>query len=328
MPARRREVAVPQDLGVVVGVDVDEARGEDEAVEVDDLVAGVRGERAGCGDRDDAVADRPRRRPGGRGRRCRRRRLRHGEGGPRCGRLANDHSLTLRWYRPDEPPGGTQRGPTVARSARALRRRAVGRAVGHRAVRRRVAVDRGGRRPRAAGRAGRRGCRRRRRPSGVRRGTLAVHAAGRAGRGAATDRRSPRRADRRHRHPHHHRDGVRHQPGAPGPDRHGGPGVPLLRRPARLLRAGAPDRHRRPVRTGRQRPRRRGGGDRPVERAGHARGVEARAGARRRLHRRLEAAARGAAQQPRPRRGVGGGGSAAGRRQRPPRRSGTRASTS
>ena len=41
VPARRREVAVPEDLRVVVGVDVDEAGREHEAVEVDHLGAGV-----------------------------------------------------------------------------------------------------------------------------------------------------------------------------------------------------------------------------------------------------------------------------------------------
>jgi hypothetical protein len=59
VPARRREVAVPQDLGVVVRVDVDEPGGEDEAVEVDDLrdVGVGRGARgAGRVDRGDAVA--------------------------------------------------------------------------------------------------------------------------------------------------------------------------------------------------------------------------------------------------------------------------------
>ena len=38
VPARGREVAVPEDLGVVVRVDVDEAGRQHQAVEVDDLV--------------------------------------------------------------------------------------------------------------------------------------------------------------------------------------------------------------------------------------------------------------------------------------------------
>ena len=117
------------------------------------------------------------------------------------------------------------------------------------------------------------------------------------------------------------RDGLRHQPGAPGPDRHGRPGVRLLRRPARHLRARAHGRHRRPRRPRRAGPGRRGGRHRPVERAGHAGGVEDGAGARRRLHRRAQAAARGAAQRVRPRRGAGRGRACPdGVRERRPRR--------
>ncbi len=56
VPARRGEVAVPQDLGVVVRVDVEEAGCEHEAVEVDHLGPGVGDEVAGSADGRDAVA--------------------------------------------------------------------------------------------------------------------------------------------------------------------------------------------------------------------------------------------------------------------------------
>ena len=58
VPARRREVAVPEDLGVVVGVDVDEAGRQHQPVEVDHLGARRRRQLAGrrdarrCGRRD------------------------------------------------------------------------------------------------------------------------------------------------------------------------------------------------------------------------------------------------------------------------------------
>jgi hypothetical protein len=50
VPARRREIRVPQHLSVVVGVGVDEARCEMEAVEVDDLVRVRRSRRGHRGD--------------------------------------------------------------------------------------------------------------------------------------------------------------------------------------------------------------------------------------------------------------------------------------
>ena len=56
VPARRREVAVPEDLRVVVGVDVDEPGRQHQPVEVDHLGAGVRRELARCTDGGDAVA--------------------------------------------------------------------------------------------------------------------------------------------------------------------------------------------------------------------------------------------------------------------------------
>nr|WP_262402566.1 hypothetical protein [Actinomadura sp. CNU-125] len=55
VPAGRGEVAVPEDLRVVVGVDVDEAGRERQAVQVDDLGARARRQLAGCADGGDAV---------------------------------------------------------------------------------------------------------------------------------------------------------------------------------------------------------------------------------------------------------------------------------
>src|SRR5262249_62405907 len=56
VPARRGEVAVPEDLCVVVRVDVDEPGREHEAVEVDDFGPGRGGQVARGANRADAIA--------------------------------------------------------------------------------------------------------------------------------------------------------------------------------------------------------------------------------------------------------------------------------
>ena len=50
VPARQRAVRVPEDLGVVVGVQVDEARRDDQAVGVEHLVGLVGADLADLGD--------------------------------------------------------------------------------------------------------------------------------------------------------------------------------------------------------------------------------------------------------------------------------------
>ncbi len=232
-------------------------------------------------------------------------------------RLASARSLRL-------PLVASPRGPGPARTAPAPHRRPVGRRRLRRPVRGRLAVDRGGRRPRVAGHRRRRRSGRGRRPRRVRRGALAPHPAGGAGRGAAPRRRVPAGPHRRHRPRHRDRDGLRHQPGAHRSDRDGRPGLRLLRRPPRHLRARAHRRHRRPGRAGGAGPGRRGRGHRPVERAGDPRGVEDGAGPRGRVHRRAEAPARGAAQRLRVRRGTGRGRRPRGCDQRDPRWAGGR----
>ena len=86
-------------------------------------------------------------------------------------------------------------------------------------------------------------------------------------------------------------------------DRPGRPRVRLLRRADPHLRVRAPGRHGRPRRPRDQRAGRRGRRHRPVERPGHPGVLEGRPGAGRRLHRGAQAAARGAAEQLRARRG-------------------------
>ena len=136
-------------------------------------------------------------------------------------------------------------------------------------------------------------------------GPWPAHAAGRAGRGAAPGRRPAARAHRRHR--------LRRPP-----PRWAAPSARRPRpRPAWSARVfdyyadllGTFELERRVVtddRAGARRagPRGRGGRHRPLERAGHAGGVEGRPGAGRRLHGRAEAAAGGAAQRVRLRRGA------------------------
>ena len=53
VPGARRHPRVPRDLGVVVGVDVDPARGDEPAVGIDDPMGGRRGGLAGRHDLDD-----------------------------------------------------------------------------------------------------------------------------------------------------------------------------------------------------------------------------------------------------------------------------------
>ncbi|CAB4836862.1 unannotated protein [freshwater metagenome] len=56
VPRRRREVGIPQNLGVVVRVRIDETRCEHEALEIDDCGVGMAGRSIGAHG-DDSITD-------------------------------------------------------------------------------------------------------------------------------------------------------------------------------------------------------------------------------------------------------------------------------
>ena len=247
VPARRGEVAVPEDLGVVVGVDVDEARGPG---------PGRRGRPPRCratGTSSPGGATAAMRSPS-----TATSAARAGAPVPSIteawrraagpSRVAPSPSVAARtqWKRAFGRPSCDDRGMRgrpVDVQAGALRRRPVGRrppdtcAGG-------LALDRGGRRRGAPGH------RRRHRP-GRRRGPRprSTTAPGPAWRPTSAPTCWPRRrpaaqARGRHRRRDRRRDGLRHQPGDRVPDRPGRPGVRPLRRADPHLRLRAPGRHR------------------------------------------------------------------------------------